>query len=338
MKLADHLKLLPSNTGIIGQATGLGMPGFTVETLIAQALGTTPPGGPLLAPADKDKTIDTLTKQLLDIAETTGNVRADGATVAVSADIGGNNDWFMLIVDGLYDREAVAAYVGKLGHNGAVTHDGEMMKLNLEREGVILFPSNKQFILVVANPGNTPIASVVDPVAAALTSGTPNTFSDDSELGKLLKAMDKSGPAWVAVVPSTQMRTEPFFAAFDTITLVATRDKDTIKLTGTAKGSGDIQGAVQQFTSVRDQVLPKLKGLIDISKDFQPLVDAAESVKITSDEKGATVTATVGPDIAKSIVVSIIGEFRRVFSGGGASRQAPPPMPMPADQLDQFDQ
>jgi hypothetical protein len=316
--------MLPSTTGIIGQTTGLGLPGFNLEALITQGLTMTPPGGAPPNPADKDKTIDNLTSQLLAIAETVGNVRADGATVAVSADIGGSNEWFIISVRGTFDREAVAAYAATQNRNAPISHDGDMLKLDLYREAALLLPSDHQLIIASANPANTTLASIIDPLADSLRTGTPNNLADNKPLADLIKLTDKRGPLWVACLPSAKMKSMlPVFAAFDSLSLSAIPDKDQLKLAVTARGTGDVSAAIDQFNSVRELVLPKLKSLIDMSKDFQPLIDAVESAKITPDEKGATATATVSMDIVKSITAAILAEFRFI-------QMAPAPAPAPA--------
>ncbi len=307
---ADDLKLLPASTGIVGQTTGLGMPGFNLEALVAQMLAINPPNGPAPNPADKDAMLDNLTRQLLEIAEAVGNCRADSATVAVSADIGGNNDWFIISVRGLYDRQAVANYASKLNRT-PLAHDGDMIKLNLTSDTVALFPSNRQLVLIAANPANTPIATVLDPFTEALTTGKPGTLADNKTLDGLLKSIDQTGPLWIACIPSAKMRQSmPIFGAFDTLALTAKEEKGAVKITATARGTGDIQAAVDQFNSVQNMLLPNIKRLLDMSKDFQPLVDAVESAKITADDKGATATATLSPEFAKSVLAAIISQFR----------------------------
>ncbi len=311
--LSADLKLLPATAGIVGQTTGIGIPGFTLETFATQMLGIKPPNGEVvLNPADKDKTIDNLTSELINIAEATGNVRVDGATMAVSGDIGGSNNWFTFVFRGEYDREAVAAYTAKLGRNNPpLIRDGDMMKLQIDRDSMVLFPSSNRFIVAAADPSNTPLTTIIDPMIEFLRNGTANSLPDNKPLADVLKTVDQSGPLWIACIPSARMRsTAPVFAAFDSLALSVKQDKDQLKVTATGRGTGDIAAAVQQFNSFKDMFVPRLKALPDISKDFQPLVDAIDTLKLTSDEKSATATATASPEILKSILGAIIGEFR----------------------------
>jgi hypothetical protein len=122
-------------------------------------------------------------------------------------------------------------------------------------------------------------------------------------LWALIKGVDKTGPVWAAALPNPAMKREAVFAAFDTMTLSSKEDKDKIVLTATGRGTGDAGAARDQVNAVQGQIAGRLRQEAAQQKELQPLLEAVESVKVTVDEKGATATATVSREIARSIIL-----------------------------------
>ena len=185
--LAADLNLFPAETGIVGQTTGIGIPGFTLNALVTQMQAMQPHAGPMPAGGqpqgpvlNQNAAVDDMTKKVLDFAERIGNVRADGMSLAVSGDINGNgnggHDWFIASFHGEYDREAVAMFAANNRANGTPTRNGDMISVSMDREVTMLFPSNHQFIFVLANPQNTPAAMIIDPLTTAALNGGKGTL------------------------------------------------------------------------------------------------------------------------------------------------------------------
>jgi hypothetical protein len=329
-ELAADLDMLPATTGIVAQSTGLGLPGFNVEALVGAPAAARAGGG-----GANDDPVDRLTRNLLEYAEAVGNVRADGATLAISADIGGQNEWVLISVRGQYDREAVGKYLADKmlgGRGAAVVRQGDMMSLSMGREAVLLMPSDKQMVFVTANPSNTPLASVTGPLTDALTSGKAAKagIADNQALADLIKGVDKTGVIWAAAIPSARMKGEAVFAAFDTLTLSAKEEKDVITLAVTGRGAGNAAAAEEQVTMMQKQMAEIVARAAAQTpaqaKALQPLRDALASVKVTVDEKGATATAKLSREVGRSLV----GLITQSLPGA-------PPRRMPQPVIEDFD-
>lgn len=333
LKAEDHhadfsadIDLLPATTGMVAQTTGLGMPGFSLETLANYA------GRHADKPAatePNDANVDGLTRRVLEFAEATGNVRVDGATLALSSGIGqegGGNEWVVIIAHGLYDREALANFLHNQAHGeGAVERTGGLLTFAPENFAEMMFPSNQELVFVTADPEGTPLASISGPLTEALTSNKPGAIANNQDLMAAIKSTDKTGPIWAAAITTKAMKELPAFAAFDTLTLSSKLEDGVVKVTVSGRGTGDAAAAQTQVNAVQAKLIGAATDMVKSNKDFQPLLDALNSVKVTVDDKGATLTAKVSMDISRTLLAAILQEL----PGGDAlmGPQGPGPGP-----------
>ena len=325
--MAGDAEIMPKDTGIVGQTTGVGIAGFTIDRFVADVLGDKKPAeadamGVKIGAADVARLTDRATRELLNYAERIGNIRADGATVAVSSDIGGNRNWFALSVRGEYDAHAIAGLVADLlpkennGFFSATPFEiAGMPAMQLAREVTLVFPSDQQMLFIVVEDSKVPAASVVVPMMVSLLTGK-SSLAGNAEMEGMVKGADKSGPVWVVGKPSAEMmRQVRLLAPFDSFvgSSKAETGKITLKLEGIAHPpeqagvamtmvSGILVGAISAVnTEAKDE--PALKLVVDFLK----------SVKIALSPAGATGTAEVSEEIEESLLTAMRPQLWRLL-------------------------
>jgi hypothetical protein len=318
--------MLPANTGTVAQTVGAGTPGLTLDTFLELAARNPEPANEIEKLERKENLArlkgDMVTR-LIAYAEQLGNVRADGATLAVSADIGGTNEWFAISVHGQFDRKAVADFVTSTSRNKTPSEmRGDTVVVPFAREGLIAFPSDRHLILASANSANTQLNSVIDPMLDAIAGIRPGTLADNKELAAILKNLDKSGPVWAAAVPSARMKREAIFASFNTLALSTADDGKDITVTVKSSPSQQPDTAIRDLESLRASMLPRLKQAAEQIKDLQPLIAGIESVRFDTDQNTGitTATGTIKREIAPLIMLALGQAF-------GVQRMAPAPVP-----------
>jgi hypothetical protein len=286
--LAADVLRLPAGCGIAGQFRMT--PGAPVDVAkLVKGLGPLPGGmksGDLISPS---------TRMLLSAAEVVGNIRFDSVTLGVAGDAGSRTGFGVFIVRGKYNAKAISALIGAQRRAKSQRVNG----IEVLRPGggppTLMMPDNDMLVLCLGPPrGALPLAEVT----AMIKTGVGG-LKGDSELGKLIATVDKSGPLWAAatITENYAKNGGPMFAAFKTITLTskAVKDGQTVTVTGKGSDAEAVAAAVKVFKG------HIAEGKTELGREVQrggprsgmskPMLAFLKSMKAQADGASATVTA-----------------------------------------------
>jgi hypothetical protein len=335
--LLRDLTLLPADCGAVAQ---LAVPRAGRESVARAAAGAALPPG-----ANRDQAVAAMSAGLIAIADEVGNVRVDGVTIGLSAEVGPDNGFFVVVVRGQFDAAAASAAVRKAG--------GAQMKVTTV-EGVevfhppgafdtggFAFPSDDRAVLLTgAKEDKLPYAQVFAALrkeagaaaapagaitAAALAKAHP--LLARPEFGALVAGVEKAGDdgrLWVACRVTPSYAQAPVFAAFAHLTLLGTNDKGSlsIRLAGAGDDAAKVGAAVDQVNQGIEQARGQMAQLVAGMPALKPVADLMGTLKATSDGKTAALTGTFNGD-ATALFAMLFGNFG---SHSEPAAQAAPPV------------
>jgi hypothetical protein len=238
--LATDVLRLPAGCGIAGQFRM--PPGAPVDVAkLIKGVGQLPEG------QTSETLISQGTQMLLLAAEMVGNIRIDSVTLGVAGDMGRRAGFAVFIVRGKYDSKAVSALIGAQRRSKSETING----IEVLRPGgppALMLPDNDMLVFCAGpSRGTLPLAEVTTAIKTGLGG-----LKGDSDLGKLIATVDKSGPLWAAATITEAYAKDggPMIAAFKTMTLKSKSVKGGQVITVTGKGSDAeaVAAAVKVFT------------------------------------------------------------------------------------------
>ncbi|MCY2930241.1 MAG: hypothetical protein NTV86_12240 [Planctomycetota bacterium] len=321
--------LLPEGCGVVGQVKL--PPGGAVDYAKAMA------GMPDLPPEAPQQ----VTKIIVDAAERIGNVRADGATIGVSADIGqrdkdGELGWVAVILRGRYNVEAVRGFLAAEIHAEAgneLVDDVPVMRAG--REFALAFVSDTQLV-IVGGPSRVDKTPVIKALIAAGKTGKGG-LTGDSPLGKLIATVDTTRPTWAAMIVNDNFRKIPWLEPFDTVTFVLDSAKQADNMTILARGP-DAQKVAETVAKAQADVAEAKARFARMAQDepvaafVGPTADLVNSVQVKADGTGATLTATVKGAGTSMGVPLMWGRYSSRAPAGAARVKAARTRPAPASQ------
>jgi hypothetical protein len=309
------LALMPKETGILGQVMGDGQESFSLSTAIDDVMEVMKgPGVPRLPAAregqiDKKKLLSAAVKRVLSLVECTGNLRLDGATVAVSSDIGADTGWAIILIRGTYNPTAVqdafrlARHVPATGL--AANNPAALARVDLDDNVAALFPSQDQLVFVL---GSKPAAvtTAVREMTTSLQAGK-GTLGENAKLMDLAKGVRKTGPAWLAAFPTADMKKDKLFEGIDAFTLETTRGKEAVAFT--FKGQGEDQDKLKKSVDAWNDGVKWVQNMAaqqaQQNKVFTPLAEMFDSMKLSAEGTNATFTGEVKPAIRQTLFVEL---------------------------------
>src|SRR5439155_11917719 len=140
-RMKADLYLLPEHCGGVGQ----------VRFLSGKPMTMPKPkeGEEAAAGGDARSTMEQLANQIIYVAEMTGNVRVDGVTIGVSDEIGQNQGFFVMLVRGQWDADAVKGAIQPQFTQTRTAGDLEFMSPPMAPIAIAV-PSNELFVLGTA--------------------------------------------------------------------------------------------------------------------------------------------------------------------------------------------
>lgn len=279
--LANDPWLLPEGCGMVGQIKL--PPGGPVDYAKAMA-------GVLGLPSEPSR----MMQSIMETAELVGNVRLDGATVGLSADIGqrdqgGELGWVAAILRGRYNPEALRRWAGK-----EELVDGVPV-VWARREFALALVSDTQLV-IVGGPSRVDKIPLIKGLIAAGKSGQGGLTSA-SPLGKLIATVDTSRATWAAMIVNDNFRQIPWLTPFDTVTFVLDLAKQADNMIVTARGS-DAQKVAEAVTGVKADITEVKARFAEMAQGasgaaFQPTADLVNSIQVKADGTAATMTGDV---------------------------------------------
>ena len=287
--LAADVLRLPAGCGIAGQFRMTPGAPMNVDKLFKDM-------GQLSGGMKSEELTAQVTQMLVGAADMVGNIRFDSVTLGVANTVGGRTGFGVFIVRGKYDAKAISALFGAQRGAKSETING-IEVLGPGGSPALIMPDNDTLILCL---GPSRAAMPLGEVTAGIKTGLGG-FKGDSELGKLIATVDKSGPLWAAATITEAYAKEggPMFAAFKAITLKSKSVKGGQVITVTGKGSDAkaVAAAVKVFEG------HIAEGKTELGREVQrggprsgmskPMLAFLKSMKAKADGASATVTAAM---------------------------------------------
>ncbi|MGA2497181.1 MAG: HEAT repeat domain-containing protein [Tepidisphaeraceae bacterium] len=317
------IDVMPADCRAIAQNSFVGAP-MAVEDLIKK-IGPMPGIDPATAAQE-------LTKQVLEIADKTGDIRLDGITVGVAGDIGNQTGWVSVIVRGEWDAAGVKAWIrtiipaqmqwGKIGNVDVLSPDKEVAFAFIDSRRILFTGGPQQGLL----PTEAVIKSIVAGKGQLLA---------DKDMKPLLDKADMTLPLWGVLKVTDAYRQAPVLAAFDQLSFFAKPDgaKLQLNVNGSGSDAGQVAGAVKIVNDGVQTALAEIQKM-GVQAIVIPGVGQArqflESVKCQADGKAATATATVNRDtILPLMSMFFFGMRHEEAVPAPAVAPAPPVAPPP---------
>ena len=270
------------------------------------------------------------TKAVLTVAEMIGNVRISGVTVGLANDIGDNNGFVSVIVNGTYDPVAVRAALA--GFGAQTKRVGPVSFLFLDDEFMFAPVSTHRFACIMG-PGEQ--AFPLKDYAAALTARSPKLRLND-KLKVLINKTDTSCPLWGTVVMTDAYKKITGLTALDTVSLTARQAKDVIAIKLVASGD-DAQelrkladttkeGIKTALVEVRKAMNAGAQGMMPMKEMMAPALAFLESIKFDDQDKVVAITGKLKGS-SSSFLAAPAFLFFGVFSMRSAVRAHAMPMP-----------
>ena len=286
--LAADVWRLPSNCGIVAQSKM--PPGGPVDfAKILKKVGSLPGG------MKAEQILVQATQMLVKAAEMTGNIRFDGATMGVAGNAADRTGFVAIIVRGTYDAKALAALMGEQGRIKTETVNG-IEVLKPDNEVALILPGNDMLVFCAGpNREQLPLGEMTTAIKTGVGGLKPA-----SDLGKLIKTLDTSGPLWAAAtITDAYRKGGPIIASFKTMTLVSKTVKDGQTFTVTGKGADpkQVDMAVKAFNGLIAMGGAELEQQVQRgrpqSEMLKPILEFFKSIKATADGASATATGTI---------------------------------------------
>lgn len=315
-ELKSDLALLPAGVGLVVQAQVSAGGGIDLKKLVGDALQAIPE-----APPAKD-ILGQLNQQIGQVVNKVGNIRVDAVTLGVSADVGDDTGFVVILVRGLYDHRAVESFFSE---QKRTTHHeiGGTMFLGMDGDDAAVAPVSSELLVFVSGPGWEEFP--LDKVAAKLKARPA-----EPEFSKALKTViaraDQSSSLWGAGLLSDGMKAAPPFAPFDELVLSTRKlqegKKSLLKLEGVGKDAKAIAQTLQEMKEMVAQGIAELEQ--QGPPGMEPLLKVMKSIKFYSMGLNGTMSAEFDGDPA-----AIVGGFFPLLMRGMAPQDAQRAVPAP---------
>ena len=292
--------LLPAECRTLGQLVPRrGTPLGTSELMASFKQGLAGATGKPQSDAEKEQRAADVTRMVLALADKIGNVRVDAASFGISGTLvptAGGPDapdpgYLAVVIRGRYHSEW-ARTLARSEKVPAQEVDGVEV-YQPDGETAWMMPSDELFVFV-ASDGD--IDSAIKSLASAAKAGKPpvNASGDDTRR-KLIETIDtKQAVLWAAAAVTPEQKKLPVAEAFDTITLLGSREGKALKLAMTARGSDSakVAEAVKQIDKHAKDSIEFMAGIHGISL-IDLSVQLLRSVEVKAEDTTATLTAKI---------------------------------------------
>ncbi|HVX84141.1 MAG TPA: HEAT repeat domain-containing protein [Phycisphaerae bacterium] len=301
-ELEKDVWLMPKDTGTVVQASGSSWMGKIDIPTILDKLGAAPaPGMPV---PNKGQLESQLSAGLVKVVERIGDVRIDGATLGVSADVSNNSGWAVALLRAQFDRPAVVAAIKSLaGEDAPLTHEGGADVFTPEESTKIAFFDG--CVMLVSSDKKETTEALFGTMAKALASGQGELKGNEKMAGLIARA-DRKGPMWgVSELPEAIKKAEADFSPYDTVVLGTAVKENSLTFSITATGSdaeqmkassdkmeGEVADAVKEAKQMIAQVPPQF------AESEKGEIAFMESLKF----KTAGTTTVLSGEVSNSVV------------------------------------
>jgi len=282
------LWLLPSGCSAVLQLAGFAQRVCTADDLLA------------LVPNAKEEQFEKravlaeMTKEVLKIAERTGDLRIDSITVGVTGDI--EQEWAVLVLRGEYDAACLAAVLAKAGDEAEEKEPGVVSAGRGER---FVCASNERLIFVAGMAGKEPAQAILK----ALKAGK-GALGEDNDMVPLIKALNTAQTGWAVAKVRGNMRDVPVIGAIEWASAILKRDEQKSMLEVVAKGRDEqaVNAAVGWINQGMQELLKEARRASRRSPAAKPILDAIEGTRCVADGKTAKLNASMIRDPAQVVM------------------------------------
>ena len=308
-QLEEDLWLLPKDCNVVGQLMFREQIPFDIDQAL-QTIGQSPlPFAPAI---DPDIFRIQFYQQLSVVTQSVGNLRLDALTLGVASDIGRNKGFFVAIIRGKFDRDAVKTELAAMGM--AITEKDGVEMAVFGRKGVLMLPSNDRLIFVAGPTASRALAA--EQLVAAVKTGT-GQLAENQKMAQLIKSVDRNSSIWLAASMSKTYKQEfPLFAPLSSIIFEAKQNKGAIDGKLTAKIDGDDESvsiALDRFDAGLQEALDEGGRAIQRTPFLTPLVEMLKTVNRKQSDSQISITAKIADDAAAMSLPLMLMRMRRAF-------------------------
>ena len=288
-QIRQDLWLLPSGCAAVAQfapRAGLAIP---FDRAIA---------GMHIRPEQKEERLNTLTENLLLLAERVGNMRVDGVTLGVSGDIGERSGFLVAVLRGQFDRVAFSQLVRETGVP-AGNVDG-LDVFQPDNESAMFFASDNQAVYMAAPAGTAlPLKEMVSAVKAG-----KGGLARAEGLPEMIKAAATDQALWAVARTTPEMRQFPALQGFETVTLVGRQDGHTFQFRMIAEGpdANRVELSMQELNRMVKLARDWFEGNAPVMPPLKPVRNFLRSITPTVQGTKVTATATYRGPLTETIV------------------------------------
>jgi hypothetical protein len=314
----SDLSLLPASCGIIGQS----IMASDKVVMFNDILNSLPPQ----PGEDRKAMVDSVTKEIIQVADQIGNVRLDAMTIGVSDTVGQQDGFATAIAHGQYDSAAVVKYIHTLMPNPTENIEGYEVFAPSDNVAFAFTSDNRAIVITGANKAKLPVKEML-----AATHAKPNPAGHPllsaAEFAPFAAKLNDKTRAWVICKVSDSYRQAPAIQPFDTLTLLTTQEKDgvSISLNGAGKDAAAVKGAVDEVNTGLAQAKNELPKMVQQIPMLKPVNDFVQAVKCEADGKTASLTGTYQGDPATLMAMPFM-----MMTGQAVPQRVQPPAAPPA--------
>jgi hypothetical protein len=301
-ELEKDVWLLPQDTGTVMQASATSWLGTIDIPTMLDRVGNTPVVG-MPAP-NKAQLEQQLSTGLIKVVERIGNVRIDGATLGVSAEVSNDSGWVVVLLRGQFDRPAVVAAIKSLaGEDAPLTREGGADVFTPEESTKIAFFDG--CVMLVGSDSKETTETLFAATSKALASGQGELKANE-KMAALLAGADRTGPLWaVSQVPAAIKKEDADLASFDTVMLATAVKNRSLTFSVTAKGS-DAEQMKAASDKLEGEVADTVKEAKQLMAQVPPQFAATEQGEIAFMEslkfKTAGTTTVLSGEVSPSVI------------------------------------
>jgi hypothetical protein len=256
----------------------------------------------LLNDRDRQSPAVMFATKLIEVAEKTGNIRLDSLT------IGMGEPCCVYILRATYDPAAIAGMLTK-DHADATMREENGDSIISERGAAIVLRSSGQQLIRIEG---VEVAQALAQLVAAVRS-RDGGLEQNATIARLLRTIDRTGPFWLAMPIAKPSRHARCLDPFDALTLttqIKSRPRIvefTMRTTGGSKQDREalvryLREDFQGFLTDYKQMKLSLRN--EEADDGVGLIDLINTIAMTADDGGATMTGTVNDSGAMGSVLS----------------------------------
>jgi hypothetical protein len=226
----------------------------------------------------------------------TGNFRLDLATFGLSANVGDNSGWFVMILRGQYDPKLIEAAVAR-NERDLTTREVSGVKILDVDEDFKICLCSPEVMVVISGPEGKPLP--IEKVLANLREGVVTKRSE--AMAGLLKRIDRDKPVWIAMQVPKLFSDVQFLGDVESLILSASAVEDGRKVV-VVTGSRDQEKAARAQEELESIINQVRQAVESAPMDMSSVGKLLGQVKIVRDKERLAIELALTSAVAREIV------------------------------------